>query len=86
MVGTTMVGHIHIMIIELLMKLDVILKNVGCTVTKMLDHNTPHIVFLINQHTLARHAICVVYTLYLQNMLPYSAISSPQITGRNKIP
>ena len=27
------------MIIELLMKLDVILKNVGCTVTKMLDHN-----------------------------------------------
>lgn len=40
MVGTTMVGHIHIMIIELLMKLDVILKNVGCTVTKMLDHNT----------------------------------------------
>ena len=34
-----MVGHIHIMIIELLMKLDVILKNVGCTVTKMLDHN-----------------------------------------------
>ena len=35
-----MVGHIHIMIIELLMKLDVILKNVGCTVTKMLDHNT----------------------------------------------
>lgn len=41
MVGTTMVGHIHIMIIELLMKLDVILKNVGCTVTKMLDHNKP---------------------------------------------
>ena len=40
MVGTTMVGHIHIMIIELLMKLDVILKNVGCTVTKMLDHNS----------------------------------------------
>ena len=40
MVGTTMVGHIHIMIIELLMKLDVILKNVGCTVTKMLYHNT----------------------------------------------
>lgn len=39
MVGTTMVGHIHIMIIELLMKLDVILKNVGCTVTKMLDQN-----------------------------------------------
>ena len=36
-----MVGHIHIMIIELLMKLDVILKNVGCTVTKMLDHNIP---------------------------------------------
>ena len=35
-----MVGHIHIMIIELLMKLDVILKNVGCTVTKMLDHNS----------------------------------------------
>ena len=34
-----MVGHIHIMIIELLMKLDVILKNVGCTVTKMLDQN-----------------------------------------------
>ena len=34
-----MVGHIHIMIIELLMKLDVILKNVGCTVTKMLYHN-----------------------------------------------
>ena len=34
-----MVGHIHIMIIELLMKLDVILKNVGCPVTKMLDHN-----------------------------------------------
>ena len=29
------------MIIELLMKLDVILKNVGCTVTKMLDHNKP---------------------------------------------
>ena len=27
------------MIIELLMKLDVILKNVGCTVTKMLDQN-----------------------------------------------
>ena len=37
-----MVGHIHIMIIELLMKLDVILKNVGCTVTKMLDHNNLH--------------------------------------------
>ena len=37
-----MVGHIHIMIIELLMKLDVILKNVGCTVTKMLDHNIRH--------------------------------------------
>ena len=34
-----MAGHIHIMIIELLMKLDVILKNVGCTVTKMLDQN-----------------------------------------------
>ena len=43
MVGTTMVGHIHIMIIELLMKLDVILKNVGCTVTKMLDHNRLHL-------------------------------------------
>ena len=41
-----MVGHIHIMIIELLMKLDVILKNVGCTVTKMLDHNKYHIVFI----------------------------------------
>ena len=27
------------MIIEHLMKLDIILKNVGCTVTKMLDHN-----------------------------------------------
>ena len=40
MVGTTMAGHIHIMIIELLMKLDVILKNVGCTVTKMLDQNS----------------------------------------------
>ena len=39
MVGTTMVGHIHIMIIELLMKLDVILKTIGCTVTKMLDQN-----------------------------------------------
>ena len=39
MVGTTMVGHIHIMIIELLMKFDIILKIVGCTVTKMLDQN-----------------------------------------------
>ena len=40
MVAPTTAGHIHIMIIELLMKLDVILKNVGCTVTKMLDHNS----------------------------------------------
>ena len=41
-----MVGHIHIMIIELLMKLDVILKNVGCTDTKMLDHNTRTLFFV----------------------------------------
>ena len=40
MAGTTMAGHIHTIIIRLLMKLDVVLKNVGCTVTKMLDHNT----------------------------------------------
>lgn len=36
-----MAGHIHTIIIRLLMKLDVVLKNVGCTVTKMLDQNTP---------------------------------------------
>ena len=36
MVGTTTAGHIHIMIIEHLMKLDIILKIVGCTVTKSL--------------------------------------------------
>jgi len=39
MVGTTTAGHIHIMIIEHLMKLDSILKIVGCTVTKRLDQN-----------------------------------------------
>ena len=42
-----MVGHIHIMIIELLMKLDVILKNVGCTVTKMLDQNNRTILKMV---------------------------------------
>ena len=39
MAGTTMAGHIYIMIIEHLMKLDIILKIVGCSVTKKLDHN-----------------------------------------------
>ena len=40
MVGTTLVGHIHIMIIEFITKLDAIPKNVGCTVAKMLDQNS----------------------------------------------
>ena len=52
-----MVGHIHIMIIELLMKLDVILKNVGCTVTKMLDHNTNLLTYALHFFVEVRYTI-----------------------------
>ena len=55
-----MVGHIHIMIIELLMKLDVILKNVGCTVTKMLDHNMKS---CVGTSTLPRIQVVFLYSV-----------------------
>ena len=47
MVGTTMAGHIHIMIIEHIMKLDIILKIIGCVVRKMPDQTSFYLGLLI---------------------------------------
>ena len=75
MVGTTMVGHIHIMIIELLMKLDVILKNVGCTVTKMLDQNNmPGVVKNLGEEFYFLRAGTAVYgVIYDEHIKPVFA-------------